>query len=158
MEIKQRVANMFKFFSMLSIIVSLLFMYAYGSDDHSVLVLEQGWLSDISKATIFYTGLIIFGVINIIFNWWIKMYKETRGYDDKSLLFKNEYHKAGMLVWFTSLMAAINIFISALILYIAFIKIDGISAEGRFIFIPVAGLLFLVLVVVVGAISALRKA
>lgn len=157
MEVNQRIANIFKFLSMTIVIGSLVFMYAYGSDLHSVNIPNQSWLSDISKTTIFYAGLIIFGVVNIIFNWWIKIYRETDGFDARSHLFKSVYHKSVMLVWFTALIAAVNFFISTAIIYVAFIKIDGISAESRYFFIPVAGLTLLLLVTLSGAVQALRK-
>ena len=157
MELKQRVANIFKFLSMTVVIGSLVFMYAYGSDAHSVNIPDQSWFSEVSKTVIFYTGLIIFGIVNIIFNWWIKIYRETDGFDARSLLFKSAYRKSAMLVWFTALMAAVNFFISTVIIYVAFIKIDGISAESRYFFIPVAGLVLLLMVTFSGALLALRK-
>ena len=157
MEVKQRIANIIKFLSMAALIGSLLFMYAYGSDAHSTRVPEQGWLAGLSKTTIFYTGLIVFGMLNVIFNWWIKMFRETSGFDPKSFLFKNEYRKSILLVWFTLLLAAVNFFISTVITYIAFIKIDGVSAEIRYFFLPVAGLSVFVLVAVGGVVLVLRK-
>lgn len=157
MEVNHRIANIFKFLSMAIVIGSLVFMYAYGSDTHSVKIPDQSWLSEISKTTIFYAGLIIFGIINIIFNWWIRLYRDADGFDARLLLFKNEYRKSAMLVWFTSLMAAVNFFIAAIITYIAFIKIDGISAESRYFLIPIAGLALLLLVAVSGILLALRK-
>jgi hypothetical protein len=157
MELKQRVANIFKFLSMAIVIGSLMFMYAYGSDAHSVTMPDQSWLSEVSKTTIFYTGLIIFGIVNIIFNWWFKMYRETDGFDARSFLFKSEYRKAELLVWFTVLMAVVNFFISTVITYIGFIKIDGIAAESKYFFIPLAGLAVLLLVIVSGTVLVLKK-
>ena len=85
------------------------------------------------------------------------MYREADGFDARSLLFKSEYRKAELLVWFTVLMAVVNFFISTAITYIGFIKIDGIAAESKYFFIPLAGMAVLLLVIVSGTLLVLKK-
>lgn len=146
MEVKQRVANIVRFLSMGFVVASLLFMYGYGTDVHSIRPLGNSWLAGASKAGIFYAGLGIFGVFNLLMNWGIKMYREADGFDGK-LLFRNESQKAKLMVWLTLLLAAINFFISAIVAYLGFIKIDGVSAERQYIYLPVIGALVLIVAI-----------
>lgn len=157
MEIKQRVANILRFFSMVAVIASLLFMYAYGTDDHTILPKKEIFLSGTSKSTLFYIGLAVFAVFNLVMNWGIKVYRETEGFDENSLLFRNEFQKERNLFWLTLLLASVNILITSVMTYIAFIKIDGPSAQGGFLYMPIVGGLILLVSIIGTLISIFRK-
>jgi ABC-type polysaccharide/polyol phosphate export permease len=129
------------------VVASLLFMYGYGTDVHSIGPMGSGLLAGASKAGIFYAGLGIFGVFNLLMNWGIKIYREADGFDGRSFLFRNEFQKAKLLVWLTLSLAAINFFISAIVAYIGFIKIDGTPAERQYIYLPVLGALVLIVTI-----------
>lgn len=156
-EIRQRVANIVRFLSMAGVVGSLLFMYAYGADDHNVRPAAEDVLSGISKTTLFYYGLVIFGVFNVLGNWGIKVFREATGYDKNSRLFKNETHKARILFWLTLTLAAINLLITAAVTFIAFIKIEGVSAQTDYLPIPIIGLTLLLVVLIGLLISVFRN-
>jgi ABC-type polysaccharide/polyol phosphate export permease len=156
-EIRQRTANIFRFLSMAGVVGSLLFLYAYGADEHNIRPSTGDWLEDISKTALFYYGLAIFGVFNVLVNWGIKVYREAVGYDQNSRLFKNEMHKAGILFWLTLTLAVINILIASVVTYMAFIKIEGVSAQTDYLHIPVIGLSFLLIAIIGLLISVFRN-
>ena len=156
MEIKQRVANILRFLSMAAVVASLLFMYAYGTDEHTILPEEDTFLSGISKNTLFYAGLSVFAVFNLVVNWGIKVYRAAEGFDENSLLFRDEFHKERNLFWLTLLLASVNILITSVMTYIAFIKIDGPSAQGGFLYMPIVGGLLL-LVSIVGTLTSIFR-
>lgn len=131
-------------------------MYAYGADEHSIRPQSFDILGGISKTTIFYYGLAIFGVFNILVNWGIKVYRDAIGYDNNSRFFKNEKHKARILLWFTLTLAAINMLVASVVVYIAFIRIEGASAQTDFLHLPIIGLALLVIMIVGLLISVFR--
>jgi hypothetical protein len=147
-EIRQRVANIIRFLSMAGVVGSLLFMYAYGADEHNVRPATEDVLTGISKANLFYYGLVIFGVCNVLMNWGIKVYREASGYDESSRLFKNETHKARILFWLTLSLAAINLLITSAVTFTAFIKIEGVSAQTDYLPIPIIGLILFFLALI----------
>lgn len=150
MEVKQRVANISRFFSMLLVIGSLLFMYGYGSDTHTVLPAIHNWAASFSKSFIFYLGLSVFGVINFLFNWWIKTYRDSTVVDEQSFLFRSVSQKSRVLIWFTYLLVTFNVLLTSVITYIAFVRIDGTVAENRYFFIPLIGLIIFLIVSIGG--------
>jgi hypothetical protein len=155
-EAKQRAANIFRFLSMMVVIGALLFMYAYGTDEHSIRPQEYGLIEGFSKTALFYYGLVIFGVLNILANWGIKVYRDVIGYDMNSRFFKNEMHKARILFWLTLTLTAINLLIASVVAYIAFIRIDGASAQTDYLHLPIIGLALLVIVLIGLLISVFR--
>ncbi len=157
MEVKQRVANILRFFSMVLVVIGLLFMYAYGSDAHSASPAMTNWATSFSKSFIFYLGLTIFGVINILFTWWIKSYRDTNTFDGWSFLFKSEAQKSWLLIWFTLQLAVFNFLLASVIAFIGFVRIEGVAAESKFFFIPVIGLALFILVLVGGAFLILNS-
>jgi len=154
LETKFRVANIIRFISMITVLAALLLMYAYGSDEHSVGSTSGGFLPNISKATIFYTGLGVFAIFNILMNWGIRVYRDATGFDPASRFFRSETHKAGILFWLTLVLAALNFLLSFMLAYIGFIKIEGFSAQQDYIAMPFIGvsLFFVVLIGLVAAI------
>lgn len=156
-EIRQRTANIVRFLSMAGVVGSLLFMYAYATDDHNIRPASEDVLSGISKTTLFYYGLGVFGVFNVLMNWGIKVYREATGYDKSSRLFKNESHKARILFWLTLALAAINLLITSVVTFVAFIKIEGISAQTAYLPIPIIGLILLFVVLTGLLISVFRN-
>jgi len=145
-EVKQRAANIIRFVSMISVVAALLFMYGYGTDEHVIRNDAEGLLSKFPRSTIFYTGLVIFAVFNLLMNWGIKAYREAEGFDVSSILFRTERQKAGILLWLTLLLGALNFFLGFLISYIGFIKIEGLSAQNSYLPLPVIGLVITVVV------------
>ena len=158
LEVKLRVANIVRFVSMILVMAALLLMYAYGTDDHSIRTTKDAFLPQFSKATIFYTGLGVFAVFNLLMNWGIRSYREAKGYDPKSLLFKSEHQKAGVLFWIILLLAALNFLLGLMITYIGFIKIEGPSAQIDYIALPVMGISILCVVLVGLLVSVFRPA
>jgi len=153
-----RVANIVRFVSMILVIAALLLMYAYGTDDHSIRATTDAFLPKISRATIFYTGLGIFAVFNLLMNWGIRSYRDARGFDPKSLLFKSEHHKVGVLFWFILLLGSLNFLLGLMITYIGFIKIEGPSAQNDYLALPIMGIAILLGVLVGLLISVFRRA
>ena len=91
MEVKQRVANIVRFISMVAVLTALLFMYGYGTDDQVVRSFSEESFSQVSKSTIFYSGLAVFAIVNFLLMWGIKAYREVQGIYPQSRLFKSEF-------------------------------------------------------------------
>ncbi|MCK5104673.1 MAG: hypothetical protein KAQ62_02930 [Cyclobacteriaceae bacterium] len=141
---------------MLTVFGSLLYMYAYASDRLNFLNTSQDWITELPKAHIFYFGLGVFAIFNLILNVGISMYKNTKGIDNRSILFKSKEQKERLLMWFTYLLAGINFLITSIIIYLAFVKINGVTGSSYYVYIPVTGLIILV-GIVVGLVSALIR-
>ncbi len=139
-EIKQRVASIIRFVSMVSVVAALLFMYAYGTDDHVIRSESNSILPQIPKSTIFYSGLVVFAIFNLLMNWGIKVYREAQGIDSNSILFRSENQKARVIFWLTLLLAAINFLLGFFISYLGFIKIEGFDAQNDYLHLPIIGL------------------
>jgi len=142
-EINLRIANFFKVFSMLIVVVSLAYMYAYVTDKVDFLRSDSVWHDRISKEFIFYSGLGIFAVYNLIMGLAINMYEDTRGVDKSSLLFKSELQKQKLIVWFTYLLTGGNLFIASMIFYLALVKINLAGNTTDYIYFPLTGALIL---------------
>jgi len=143
MEINLRFANFFKFVSTVAVLISLAYMYAYVTDRIDFMESEQTWHHGISKVHIFYSGLVIFAVFNLLMNLAISMFKNTQGIDKRSILFKSEHQKQNLVVWFTYLLTGGNIFVACLILYLALIKINLVGNTAEYIYLPLSGTLLL---------------
>ena len=155
-EVNMRVANFIKFFSMMMVIGSLLYMYAYSSDRLNFLDESQDWISDMPKSSIFYAGLGLFALFNITMHIGINMYKNVEGIDERSVFFKSKQQKEKLLIWFTSIIAGVNVFITSIVLYLAMLKINEASVDSDFVYIPLVGMIILI-APFVGLIAALIR-
>ena len=155
-EVNIRVANFIKFFSMMMVIGSLLYMYAYSSDRLNFLNESQDWISDMPKSSIFYAGLGLFALFNITMHIGINMYKNVEGIDERSVFFKSKQQKEKLLIWFTSIIAGVNVFITSIVLYLAMLKINEASVDSDFVYIPLVGMIILI-APFVGLIAALIR-
>ena len=155
-EVNIRVANFIKFFSMMMVIGSLLYMYAYSSDRLNFLNESQDWISEVPKSSIFYAGLGLFALFNITMHIGINMYKNVEGIDERSVFFKSKHQKEKLLVWFTSILAGVNVFITSIVLYLAMLKINEASVDSDFVYIPFVGMIILI-APFVGLIAALIR-
>ncbi len=145
MVIRQRLANITRFISMIIFVGSLLFFYAYVSDATSRAVENDFYLMQLPKGLIFYSMLALFAVFNILMNMGIRMYRESRGADGNSRLFYSKNQKEAILMWTNLLVAGFNMLLSGLLIYVGFMRIVEMASVGGQIFIPVlAILLFLV--------------
>ena len=155
-EVNMRVANFIKFFSMMMVIGSLLYMYAYSSDRLNFLNESQDWISEVPKSSIFYAGLGLFALFNITMHIGINMYKNVEGIDERSVFFKSKLQKEKLLVWFTSILAGVNVFITSIVLYLAMLKINEASIDSHYVYIPFVGMIILI-TPFVGLIAALIR-
>ena len=151
-----RVANFIKFFSMMVVIGSFLYMYAYSSDRLYFLNESQDWISEVPKSSIFYAGLGLFALFNITMHIGINMYKNVEGIDERSVFFKSKHQKEKLLIWFTSILAGVNVFITSIVLYLAMLKINEASVDSDFVYIPFFGMIILI-APFVGLIAALIR-
>jgi TRAP-type C4-dicarboxylate transport system permease small subunit len=156
-EVKQRVANIIRFLSMIAAIGSLLFMYAYSTDQHAINHQQTSLFYGISKTTLFYAGLVVFLIFNTSINWGIGAYRSAEGSGQQLHFLSDETRKNKVLFWLTLLMAAINIMIASLALFAAVIMIDGPSHARSYAYMPIVGLLFLLVVLAALIASVVRK-
>ena len=156
-ELNLRVANFLKLFSMLIVLGSLMYMYAYVNDRMEFLNHSPGWLMNVSKSHIFYSALVVFAVFNLLLNVALSIYKSADGYDENSLLFRSKLQKERLIMWFTYLLAAINLLIGCSIIYVAFIRINDVNNHMDYIYIPGFGVLILIGVVAALFTTILKK-
>jgi predicted ferric reductase len=156
-EINLRIANFLKVFSMFMVVVSLAYMYAYVTERVDFLESDPAWYQGITKVYIFYVGLGIFTVFNLVMHLALSMYKNTEGVDKHSVLFKNELQKQKLLVWFTYLLTAGNVFIACTIFYLALVKINMVGNATDYFYLPLAGAVVLGAVLFVLTFQLLRK-
>lgn len=154
--VNQRVANFIKAFSIFMVFVSLLYMYGYSPENGNGMNTSQNWLTTLSKAHLFYIGLGVFAIFNLVMNVGISMYKNSKGIDTKSVLFRSKEQKEMVLMWLTYFLAGINILITCMMFYVALIKINEGTDTSSYIFIPVVGLIILVSIII-GLIHAIIK-
>lgn len=155
-EISVRVANFLKVFSMLMVIGSLLYMYGYATDKVDSLFSDPDWFTDISRAYFFYVGLGLFVLFNVVMHIVIYIYKNTNAVDANSILFRSKKQKGDILVWLTFLLAGINTFLTTIIVFIAFAKINEISGQSSLMYIPLAGFIIL-FGIFIGLVSAVFR-
>lgn len=141
---------------MIMVIGSLIYMYAYTSDRLNFSNTSQNWTMELPKTQIFYFGLGIFAIFNLVMNVGINMYKNVKGVDNRSNFFRNKEQKEKLLMWFTYLWAGINGLIVCFVIYIAMLKINVAADTYEYLFIPAAGLIILVSILI-GLISALLR-
>ena len=139
-ELNFRIANFVKLLSMFMVLGALLYFYAYVDVRlESVIPLSGDWYREFSKSAVFYTGLGIFAVFNLVMNAVLGVYKNTRSYDEHSLLFKSELHKERIWLWILYLMAGVNVLISSSIMYIALLRINQVDSNTDYAFLPAFG-------------------
>ncbi len=155
-EISVRVANFLKVFSMLMVIGSLLYMYGYATDKVDSVFSDSDWFTDISRAYFFYVGLGLFVLFNVVMHIVIYIYKNTNAVDANSILFRSKKQKGDILVWLTFLLAGINTFLTTIIVFIAFAKINEISGQSSLMYIPLAGFIIL-FGIFIGLVSAVFR-
>ena len=155
-ELNLRVANFLKMLSMLMVLGSLLYFYAYVDQRMGFITESDDWYISLSKSVVFYTGLAFFAVFNLLMNAALNMYKRADGYDENSLIFKSEFQKENIQFWMIYLTAGINVLISCMILYLAMIRINEVSSDTDYLYLPIFGLTIMV-VIVIGLFRAINK-
>lgn len=154
--VNQRIANFIKALSIFMVFVSLLYMYGYSPENGNGMNTSQNWLTSLSKAHLFYIGLGVFAIFNLVMNVGISMYKNSKGIDTKSVLFRSKEQKEMVLMWLTYFLAGINMLIMCMMFYVALIKINEVTDTSALIFIPFVGLIILVSAII-GLIHAIIK-
>lgn len=154
--VNQRVANFIKAFSIFTVFVSLLYMYGYSPEGGNRMNSPQDWLATFSKTQLFYIGLGIFAIFNLVMNVGISMYKNSKGIDTKSVLFRSREQKEIVFMWLTYFLAGINFMITCLVMYAALIKINEATDPSAYIIIPVFGVTILT-GITIGLIGAIIK-
>lgn len=147
-ETNLRVANFLKSFSMILVIGSLLYFYAYASDRLNFLYESDNWIIQIPKSYIFYSGLGFFALSNLLMNVGILMYKNADGLSEQSIFFKSKIKKQKLLTWFAYMIAGVNFFVTTIVLYITMVKINELAGDTEYIFLPMIGLLILTGIIV----------
>ena len=151
-----RVAKFLKMVSMFMVFGSLIYFYAYVEDRLGFLTNNHDWFVAASKSMIFYTGLGIFSIFNLMMGLSINVYNKAQGYNENSLLFKSESQKERIHFWLIYITASINFLIECGILYLAMIRINGMSSKTDYIFLPVFGLLA-ILISMIGLLLVFTK-
>ena len=154
--VRFRVVNFMKMVSMFMVLASLIYFYAYVDNRLGFMTNSHAWYFDVSKSVIFYSGLAVFALFNLVMGIGINLYKNARGYDEKSLLFKSEMQKEAIHFWLITLITSINFLIACSILYLAMIRINGITSNTDYIFLPAVGLVALI-VAIIGLLVAFTK-
>ena len=156
-EISIRGANFLKVFSMMMVVGSLIYMYGYATDKLDVMNPEIESVTSLSKAHIFYAGLGLFVLFNLVMHVILHMYKSAQGFDPKSYLFKNKLHKARIIVWITYLLAGINIFLTTIITFVALAKINEATGTTPLIYFPIVGFCILIFIIIGLLVAIFRK-
>ncbi|MDZ7604153.1 MAG: hypothetical protein U5K79_00875 [Cyclobacteriaceae bacterium] len=141
MELKQRLASIARFVSMMMFIGGLLFFYSYASDAIGRSITQDFYILQLPKSLIFYSMLILFAAFNIIMNVAVKLYRDTKGEDRSSMLFFSAHQKAVVTFWATLTIAGFNVLLAAFLLYVGFIRIEELAAMTGYIAIPVLGII-----------------
>ena len=141
-ELYFRTANFLKMLSMFMVLGSLLYFYAY-VDDRLTLISPSSndWYSELSKSYVFYVGLVIFAVFNLAMNAILSIYRSAEKYDENSLLLKSEIHKERIWLWIIYMIGGVNFLISSVITYLALLRINKISNNMEYAFLPIFGFL-----------------
>lgn len=141
MEIKQRLAGIARFISMLLFVGGLLFFYSYASDAIGRSITHDYYILQLPKSLIFYSMLTLFAVFNIIMNVAVKLYRDAKGEDRSSRMFFSAHQKEVVTFWATLTIAGFNVLLAAFLLFVGFIRIEELSALTGYIAIPVLGII-----------------
>ena len=139
-----RVANFLKLFSMLMVLAGLIYFYGYSEGQTSFLNSGDHWIVTMPKAYIFYSGLLIFALVNVLLNVAISIHKGAAGVNSNSLFHKSEKQKDKVNIGLTYLLTAANVMISMSALYIAFLRINGQKGNFDHVQFPIFGMVVLV--------------
>ncbi|MCG8307690.1 MAG: hypothetical protein MI975_09900 [Cytophagales bacterium] len=157
-ELNLRIAGFLKVLSMLTVIGSLIYMYGYVHDDRmEFLKNSQGWLNETPKSYLFYFALFVFAIFNLLLNIGLSMYKNSEGYSKESLLFYSQPKKEKLIVWFTHFIAGVNLLITCGVMYVALIRINGLSDSTDYVYIPVFGALCLLGIITATLITVFKN-
>jgi len=140
MEIKQRLANIARFGSMMLFVGGLLFFYGYASDAIGRSITQDYYILQLPKSLIFYSMLGLFAAFNIIINIALRMYKETRGEDRSTVLFYSTHQKNVVIFWATLTIAGFNALLAAFLFYVGFVRIEEMAAMTGYIAILFLGI------------------
>lgn len=140
MEIRNRLANIARFLSMMVFIGGLAFFYGYASDAIGRSVTHDYYIMQLPKSLIFYSMLVLFAAVNIIGNVAVKLYKDAKGIDRSSKLFYSIRQKEMVAFWATLTIAGFNMLLAAFLFYIGFIRIEELAAMTSNTVIPILGI------------------
>ena len=152
-----RVANFLKMFSMFMVLGSLIYFYAYVDDRFGFINSSNQWYLELSKSVIFYSGLGLFAMLNLLLNIGINVHKSASGYDPKSFLFKSESQKEKVNVALIYLLIGINVMLAMTIIYLAFIRINGMNEMADYIQFPIFGIVVLAAAIVNSSLTLFKK-
>ena len=141
---------------MFMVLGSLLYFYAYVDQRMDFTTGSDNWYTSLSISVIFYSGLGIFAVFNLLMNAALNMYKGADGFDENSLIFKSEFQKEHLQIWLIYLIAGINLLISCMILYLAMIRINEVGSNMDYLYLPIFGLA-IVMVIILGLFRVIIK-
>lgn len=133
---------------MFMVLGSLIYFYAYVDNRLGFINEADSWFETSPKTYIFYSGLGIFALFNLLMSVGLSMYKNAQGHDEKSWLFKNAMQMERVSIGMIYLLIGINFMISTVTIYLALIRINGMSNEADYIYWPLFGLLILIITVV----------
>jgi len=156
-ELDFRVAKFLKMLSMFMVLGALLYFYAYVDDrldfvhDSSSSIIDRT-----SKSIVFYVGLAIFAVFNLIANALLGVYRNAQSYNRNTVLLKSEIHKERVLLWIIYLIVGVNTSIASFIIYLALLRINNPDSDNSYIYILVFGIV-VVVATFVGLIAAIFK-
>ncbi len=141
--VNQRVANFVKFFSMLMVFGCLLYMYAYTSGKENSGA-DHGWFFELSSKQIFFFGLAIFAIFNLVMNMAISTYKNSQIKDGNSIIFGSEEKKEKLLLWFTYVSASVNVLIATIIAFLALVRLNEQANISGLAMLPTAAMILFI--------------
>ncbi|GHB29266.1 DNA topoisomerase IV [Mongoliitalea lutea] len=140
-----RFGKVFHGLTILLFLFVFLYFYAALSDRIAYAVDEDGgWLKTITKGTFFYTGLIIFGLLNVILAVPGKMIENGSIASLKRLFPVGDIFREYILLWIYSFIGIINVSLSILTLFVHSINNQNeISADSFSFFFYLVPIFFL---------------
>ena len=154
--VHQRAANTLKVISMIAFTGSLVYLYAY-SPESTYLNKELSWIFEYSRAALFYLGLAVFAIFNLLMNFSINMYQRVEGTVRSSLLYKSERQREGLLVWLGYFTAGVNFLLTSLVLFIALSRINEVNDLSTYLSIPLAGVVIFTAMFIGLIVAVFRK-
>ena len=156
-DVNIRVASFLKMVSMLMVIASLIFMYGYAEDRLNFTRTANIWIREVPKSYLFYGALVSFAALNLFLNVGLSIYKNSRGYNKNSYLFRSKEKKEKLVVLINYLIAGANLLITTILIYIALMRINDTRDPLDYIYLPVLGILVLAGIMVAIVAALLRK-
>lgn len=121
----------------------LLYMYAYtsglngGENTH-------GWFFELSSKQVFFFGLAVFAIFNLVMNMGISTFKNTQVKDGNSMVFRNEEKREKLLMWFTYVAASVNVLMATIIAFLALVKLNGQANISGLALLPTAAMILFI--------------